>query len=104
MTLFNYSKFNKLKLKFIFFFHIRYYWTINTIPKYCLSFILESFTCFFASWKTYSQVGFIVNFYFYVKCFVDDIQTQLRNLDKFTQLELKECFIDVIEFHLKIKT
>lgn len=66
------------------------------------SFIIETFTCFFAAMKTYSQVGFVINFYFIVKCFVDDIQTDLENLEGKTKLQLQKCFIDVIEFHLTI--
>lgn len=56
------------------------------------------FYCFIG----YSQFGFIVEFYFYVKCFVDDIRHQLNVHMNATELKMKNCFIDIVEFHLAI--
>lgn len=57
---------------------------------------------FIIALSTYGQVGFIVNFYFYVKCFVDDIRLQLKNVEETTELELKKSLIDAIELQLLI--
>lgn len=45
----------------------------------------------------YSQIGLIVEFHFYLECFIEDIRFQLGKIKN-----AKEILVGVIEFHFKM--
>lgn len=75
----------------------------DTFPAYLASLVIQVISGGIYASVVYSQVGFIVNYYFYAKCFIDDdIQFQLDSHENASQHEMEKCTIDLIEFHIAI--
>lgn len=77
-------------------------WDNYTIWTYLLSLVvrLSSSTIYFII--VYAQVGFIVGFFFYFECFVEDIQYQLKDCETKKGNELERNVVDILKFHLSI--
>lgn len=50
----------------------------------------------------FAQIGFITDFYFYLKVFVADIRYQLIEDEFSTELEMKRKLIDIVRLHCSI--
>lgn len=77
-------------------------WGKSTVSTYLLTFLvnLTGFYLYFA--LVYTQLNFIISFYFYLREFVDDIRNDLANVENKSQAEMRNELIEVVEFHLKI--
>lgn len=87
----------------LFLFNLRLPWRDDDLPTYCLTLTIHVVGVSIYCAAAYSQVGIIVGFYFYAKCFVEDIRYQFKTRENSSnELEVKKCFIDIVELHLVI--
>lgn len=83
----------------MFAYHFRYPWDNDTFLPYLMTLTIRvSQSCLYFM-IVYSQVGLLVGFSFYLKCFAEDIRHQLKKSENKCELILKKEFTKIVEFH-----